>query len=110
MCQSAHQIKSARASFLIFLKKIDSWECVGSRRLIAASRLSWSAFKVGTANMYDKNRVDSSATELFELPRCEDANVALWLAEIERTINCDEDDVRRGYRNIGGQNGLELFV
>lgn len=60
--------------------------------------------------MQNDTKTDSLRVETSHLPRCEDANVSDWLAELERAVEAEDDDPGRNYMNIGGKNGLELFV
>lgn len=65
---------------------------------------------VGTGIMHKKTMSAAPQVDLSVLPRCENGNVAEWLVDIELAFAAEDDDVRREYTNIGGQNGLELFV
>ncbi len=49
-------------------------------------------------------------SEAPALPHCENGDISTWLTNIELTLASVDDEVGREYTNIGGQNGLELFV
>ncbi len=65
---------------------------------------------VGTRIMHKKTESAAPQVEPSTLPRCESGDVSEWLTNIEQAFDAEEVDVRRAYTNIGGQNGLELFV
>ena len=65
---------------------------------------------VGTMIMQNDTNTDSLWVETPQPRRCEAVKVADWLADIERAVEAADDDIGRKYRNIGGKNGLELFV
>lgn len=60
--------------------------------------------------MHKKTSTAAPQVDPMALPHCDSGDVAEWLTNIEQAFDADEDDVRREYTNIGGQNGLELFV
>jgi len=60
--------------------------------------------------MQKKTVDDSPKVEMSDLPRCGNSSISEWLTELEQALEAEDDDVRREYTNIGGQNGLELFV
>jgi len=65
---------------------------------------------VGTGIMQKKDTSAAPQVDPSTLPRCDSGGVSEWLTNIELAFEVDDDDVRREYTNIGGQNGLELFV
>lgn len=60
--------------------------------------------------MHKKTTSAAPQAEPSVLPRCDSGGVSEWLTNIELAFEAEDDDVRREYTNIGGQNGLELFV
>ena len=60
--------------------------------------------------MQNSDKTDSLAFDALYLPNCEDGQVTEWLAGMEQAMAAGDDDIRREYTNIGGKNGLELFV
>lgn len=60
--------------------------------------------------MHNKTKSAAPQVELSDLPHFERGNVSEWLINVELALEAEDDDVRREYKNIGGQNGLELFV
>lgn len=60
--------------------------------------------------MQKKTVDDSPRVEMSHLPRYGNSSISEWLIELEQALEAEDDDVRREYTNIGGQNGLELFV
>ena len=60
--------------------------------------------------MQNKHSFAPVGAQRFQPPRRDEIDVAEWLAEIEASLERDADDIDRKYTNIGGQNGLELFV
>ena len=65
---------------------------------------------VGTRNMHKKTTTAALQVEPSDLPRLENGKVSEWLINVELALEAEADDMRREYTNIGGQNGLELFV
>lgn len=60
--------------------------------------------------MQRKWKSDSLSVETSHLPPCKDTNVLDWLADTARAVEAADEDIGREYMNIGGRNGLELFV
>ncbi len=60
--------------------------------------------------MHEKKTSAAPQVEPSELPRFENGDVSGWLINVELALEAEDDDVLREYTNIGGQNGLELFV
>lgn len=60
--------------------------------------------------MQNTGKTDSRQPDALQPENAQGATVRDWLAEIERAVESGEDDIRREYTNIGGENGLELFV
>lgn len=60
--------------------------------------------------MQKKTTSAAPQVELSTLPRWKSPDVSEWLINIELALETEDDDVGREYTNIGGQNGLELFV
>ena len=65
---------------------------------------------VGTTIMHKKTTSVAPQVEPSNLPLIENGDVSGWLINVELALEAEVDDVRREYTNIGGQNGLELFV
>ncbi len=60
--------------------------------------------------MHKKTTAAAPQVEPSSLPRFENGDVSGWLINVELALEAEDDDVAREYTNIGGQNGLELFV
>lgn len=65
---------------------------------------------VGTTIMQNSDKTDSIGFDALYLQNCEDGRVAEWLTGMELALAAEDDDIRREYTNIGGKDGLELFV
>ena len=65
---------------------------------------------VGTKIMQKQTHIDSLGVESVKQSRREPLNVAEWLSDIESALESEDVRPDREYTNIGGQNGLELFV
>lgn len=65
---------------------------------------------VGAKIMQNGTASAAPQVEPTDLPRLENGQVSEWLINVELALETEDDDVRQEYTNIGGQNGLELFV
>ena len=55
-------------------------------------------------------KTQSPSSDALQLMTFDRTSVGEWLADIERAVEASNEDIRREYQNIGGENGLELFV
>ena len=60
--------------------------------------------------MKEQRDIDSLWVEREEPPKGASLNVAEWLSDIESAVGDADVPPDREYTNIGGKNGLELFV